>query len=62
MMHITLKRLEAPGSLEFRWVGGGDIQMETGRWGVGIESGTVGGWVGKYRVRKINQLKEKRKK
>ena len=32
MMHLTLKRLEAPGSLEVRWGGGGggDIHMETG--------------------------------
>ena len=28
MMHLTLKRLEAPGSLEVRW--GGDILVETG--------------------------------
>ena len=32
MMHLTLKRLEATGSLEVRWGGGGDIHMETG-WG-----------------------------
>jgi hypothetical protein len=30
MMHLTLKRLEAPGSLEVRWDGDGDIHMETG--------------------------------
>jgi hypothetical protein len=30
MMNLTLKRLEAPGSLEFRWHGVGDIHMETG--------------------------------
>ena len=33
-MHLTLKRLEAPGSLEFWWGGvgwGGDILVETGR-------------------------------
>jgi hypothetical protein len=29
MMHLTLKRLEAPGSLAVRWGGGGDIHMET---------------------------------
>jgi hypothetical protein len=28
MMHLTLKRLEAPGSLEVRW--DGDIHVETG--------------------------------
>ena len=33
MMHLTLKRLEAPGSLEVRWGGGGDIHVETGAWG-----------------------------
>ena len=33
-MHLTLKRLEAPGSLEVRWGGGGggSIHVETG-WG-----------------------------
>ena len=30
MMHLTLKRLEAPGSLEVRWDGAGDILVETG--------------------------------
>ena len=29
---ITIKRLEAPGNLEVRWVGGGDIHVETGVW------------------------------
>jgi hypothetical protein len=46
MMLLTLKRLEAPGSLEVRWGGGGDIHMETG-WG-GEEVWDVeqleGGW------------------
>jgi hypothetical protein len=28
MMHLTLKRLEAPESLEVRWGGGRDIQVE----------------------------------
>jgi hypothetical protein len=32
MMHLTLKKLEALGSLEVRWGGGGDIHMEMG-WG-----------------------------
>ena len=48
MMHLTLKRLEAPGSLEVRWGGGGGIHMEMG-WG-GEEVWDVeqseGGWVG----------------
>jgi hypothetical protein len=30
MMHLTLKRLDAPGSLEVRW--GGGIHVEMG-WG-----------------------------
>jgi hypothetical protein len=30
MMHLTLRRLEAPRSLEVRWGGGGDIHLETG--------------------------------
>jgi hypothetical protein len=30
MMLLTLKRLEAPGSLEVRWGGSGDIHLETG--------------------------------
>jgi hypothetical protein len=30
MMNVTLKRLESPGGLEFRWGGGGDIHMESG--------------------------------
>jgi hypothetical protein len=32
MMHLTLKRLEVPGSLEVMWGGGGGIHMEIG-WG-----------------------------
>jgi hypothetical protein len=30
MMQLTFKRLEAPGKLEVRWGGGGNIHMETG--------------------------------
>jgi hypothetical protein len=31
MMHLTLKKLEAPGNLEIRWGGGGrDIHVGTG--------------------------------
>jgi hypothetical protein len=30
MMHLTLKKLEAPGSLEVRWGGGGAIHVEMG--------------------------------
>jgi hypothetical protein len=43
-MHLTLKRLETPGSLEVWWGMGGDILMETGGCGVGIGCETVGGW------------------
>jgi hypothetical protein len=32
MMHLTLKRLEVPGSLEVRWGGCGGIHIETGMW------------------------------
>ena len=46
MMHLTLKRLEAPGNLLVRWGGGGDIHVETGVWGEGMGCGTVGGWMG----------------
>jgi hypothetical protein len=48
-MHLTLNRLEAPGSLEVwlgRRVGGGDILVETGVWGGDIGCGTVGEWTG----------------
>jgi hypothetical protein len=52
MMHLTLKKLEAPGSLEVRWVGvgGGGIHVEIGvGWG-GEEVWDVeqleGGWGG----------------
>ena len=48
MMHLTFKRLEAPGSLEVRWGWGGDIHVET-EWG-GEEVWDVeqleGGWGG----------------
>jgi hypothetical protein len=30
MMHLTLKGLEVPGSLEVMWGEGGDIHMEIG--------------------------------
>jgi hypothetical protein len=33
MVHLTLKRLEAPGSLEIRWGGEWVIYIETGEWG-----------------------------
>jgi hypothetical protein len=48
MMHLTLKRLEAPGSLEVRWDRRWDIHVETGWraedvWDV---EQTEGGWGG----------------
>ena len=52
MMHLTLKRLEVPGSLEVRWggewaihidTGGGeevcDAEQSEGGWRVGIKYG-----------------------
>jgi hypothetical protein len=48
MMHLTLKRLEAPGSLEVRWGGGEGASMW--RWWGGEEVWDVeqskGGWGG----------------
>jgi hypothetical protein len=41
MMHLTLKRLEAPGSLEVRWGGG---------WGWGNPHGDRGFLGEKYRM------------
>jgi hypothetical protein len=46
MMHLTLKRLEVPGSIEVRWCG--DIHLETGwgreeGWDVGQSEGGWGG-------------------
>jgi hypothetical protein len=47
MMHLTLKRLEAPGSFEVRWVG---VGASTWRQGGGEEvldvEQTEGGWGG----------------
>jgi hypothetical protein len=44
MIHLTLKRLEDPGGLEVKWVGGGDIHMETG----------VGRRYGMWNSRRVN--------
>ena len=45
MMHLTLKRLEAPGSLEVWWCRRGDIRMETGgREEVWDVEQSEGGW------------------
>jgi hypothetical protein len=51
MMHLTLKRLEAPGSLEVRWGGwwGIHVEMEWGGeevWNVEQSEGKMGGRVG----------------
>jgi hypothetical protein len=50
MMYLTLKRLEAPGSLQVRWSGEmyGDSHMEMGGRGQGGGIGyrTVRGWIG----------------
>jgi hypothetical protein len=68
MMHLSLKRLEAPGSLEVMWgggrghprgegVGGGGIHVERG-WGgeegCRTDKGWMGGWGMEYGVLKIN--------
>jgi hypothetical protein len=29
MIHLTLKRMEVPGNLEVKYVGAGDIHLET---------------------------------
>jgi hypothetical protein len=45
MIQLTLKRLEAQESLEVRWGGGGNIHVEIGSWGEGMECRTVRGWI-----------------
>jgi hypothetical protein len=49
MIHLTLKRLETPRSLEFRWGEGWEHPFEDGvGWGGGVRCGTDegewGGW------------------
>ena len=48
MMHLTLKRLEAPGSLEVRWGGVGGILVEIGCGGEEVcdVEQLEGGWGG----------------
>ena len=47
MMHLTLKRPEAPGSLEVRWGGGwGHPRGDGVGWGGGVGCGAIGGWMG----------------
>jgi hypothetical protein len=53
MKHLTLKRLEAPGSLEVRWGGvGWGLGHPHGNgvgWRGGVGCGAVGGWMGRGR-------------
>jgi hypothetical protein len=71
MMHLTLKKLEAPRSLEVRWGGGRVIHVETGLdghelWDVEQAEGGWGGvWNGIWSVKhelqiKLNLKKEKK--
>jgi hypothetical protein len=47
MMHLMLKRLEAPGSLEVRWGGRwGHPCGDVVGWGEGVGCGIDGGWMG----------------
>jgi hypothetical protein len=51
MMHLTLKRLEAPKSLEVRWGGGGDIHREMGWCGEEVWEQSEGRWeAGKWNM------------
>jgi hypothetical protein len=47
MMHLTLKRLEAPGTLEVRWDGGGweHPHGDGVGWGGGVGPGAVRGCI-----------------
>jgi hypothetical protein len=48
MMHLTLKRLEAPGSLEVECGRGWDHPHGDGvGWGGDVGCGAVGGWMGR---------------
>jgi hypothetical protein len=49
MMHLTLKRLEVPESLEVRQMGGWGMHVETGRWRGGVGCGIVEGWKGRIK-------------
>jgi hypothetical protein len=51
MLYLTFKLLKAPGSLEVRWSGGGDIHVEMGVGGEEVWDPLEGGWEGiKYVV------------
>jgi hypothetical protein len=59
MMHLTLKRLEAPGSLEVSWSRGWGHPHGDRGLGRGMGCGTVGGGVGwgnKIWSVKVNKL------
>jgi hypothetical protein len=45
MMHLILKRLEAPGSLEVRWGGGWGHPRGDKGWEEGMGCGSSGGWM-----------------
>jgi hypothetical protein len=46
MKHLTLKRLEAPESLEVRWGGGWEHPRGDGvGWREGVGCGEVGWWI-----------------
>ena len=50
MMHLTLKRLEAPGSLEVRWGGEwGHPHRDRIGWEGVVRCRAVGGWMGRGR-------------
>jgi hypothetical protein len=46
MIHLTLKRLEAPESLEVRWDGEWRHTLGDRRWGGGMGCGADRGWMG----------------
>jgi hypothetical protein len=46
MMHLTLKRLEAPGSLEVRWGGG---------WGIHVDTGVMGRRCGMWSIWSVDR-------
>ena len=66
-MPLTLKRLEAPGSLEVKWGGGGGIHVETG-WSLddscsfGTVRGVLGVGNGIWSVKNKLKRKDKRKR
>jgi hypothetical protein len=50
MMHLTLKRLEVPGSLEVRWGWGWGHPQGDRMCRGGMGYGTVGGWTGREKI------------